>query len=444
MTFSIDKLFRIAERGSTPATEVRGAITTFLTMAYILFANPSILAAAGVPFAPAVAATAAAAAVCSILMGVVANFPIVLASGMGLNAVVAYQVAPAAGSWQVAMGLVVLDGLVAFALVMLGLREAVMRAIPRDLRRAIGVGIGLFIAFIGLVNAKLVTVPAGTISVLTSNPGTVMPPVTFGTLRSPEAIVALVGLVLTAVLLARRVTGALVIGIVACTVLALTMGVAVLPKDAWVSVPSFETVGQADIIGALTSSALPLLLPLLLVDFFDTIGSATAVAEEAGLQSEEGEIPGIRRILAVDSLSASIGGLFGASSVTTYVESAAGVAEGARTGLHSVIVGLLFAAALFLTPLFSIVPGAATAPALIAVGFLMCQQIVRMDFRELDTAIPAFVLLATIPFTYSIAHGIGYGFIAFVGIKVLSGKWRDVKPLMFAAAAAFALYFVFE
>ena len=440
---TLNRLFQIAERGSTPATEARGAITTFLTMAYILFANPSILSAAGVPFAPAVAATAAAAAVCSILMGTIANFPIALASGMGLNAVIAYQIAPAAGSWQVAMGLVVLDGLVAFALVMLGLREAVMRAIPRDLRRAIGVGIGLFIALIGLVNARLVTVPAGTVAALTSNPRAVMPPVTYGSLQSAEAIVALAGLVLTSVLLVRRVTGALVIGIAASTVLALTMGVASLPKEAWISVPSFATVGQADVIGALTSSALPMLLPLLLVDFFDTIGSATAVAEEAGLHSEEGEIPGVRRILAVDSLSASIGGLFGASSVTTYVESAAGVAEGARTGLHSVIVGLLFGAALFLTPIFAIVPGAATAPALIAVGFLMCQQIARINFRQLDTAIPAFVLLVTIPFTYSISHGIGYGFIAFVAIRALSGKWREVRPLMYAAAAAFAAYFVF-
>jgi len=427
---------------SDPISEVRGAVATFLTMAYILFANPAILSGAGVPFAPAVAATAAAAAVCSILMGVVANFPLALASGMGLNAVVAYQVAPAAGGWQVAMGLVVLDGLVAFALVIAGLREAVLHAIPLDLRRAIGVGIGLFIAFIGFVNAKLVVVPPGTLSALTGNPLAVMPPVTAGSFRTPETIVAAIGLLITAALMARRVTGALVLGIAASTVLALTIGVATFPTGSWISVPSFATVGQADVLGALRSSALPLLLPIMLVDFFDTIGSATAVAEEAGLHSEEGEIPGVRRILAVDSLSASIGGFFGASSVTTYVESAAGVAEGAKTGLHSVIVGLLFAAALFLTPIFSIVPGAATAPALIAVGFLMCQQIARIDFRVLDTAIPAFVLLVTIPFTYSISHGIGYGFIAYVAIRVLSGKWRDVKPLMYAAAATFAAYFV--
>jgi len=412
-------------------------------MAYVLFANPSILSAAGVPFAPAVAATAAAAAICCILMGVVANFPMALASGMGLNAVIAYQVAPAAGSWQVAMGIVVLDGVVAFALVMSGLREAVMRAIPRDLRRAIGVGIGLFIAFIGLVNAKLVIVPPGTLTTLASNPLAAMPPVTHGSLRMPEATVALVGLLITAVLIARRVTGAIVIGILASAAIALAMGVASLPTTAWVSVPSFATVGQADVMGAIRSNALPMLLPMLLVDFFDTIGTATAVADEAGLHDERGEIPGLRRLLAVDSLSAAIGGFFGASSVTSYVESAAGVAEGARTGLHTVVVGLLFATALFLTPVFSIVPPAATAPALIVVGFLMCQQIARIDFEDLEVALPAFVLLATIPFTYSISHGIGYGFITFVVIKVVSAKGRSVHPLMYAAAAGFAGYFVF-
>lgn len=437
------RLFDLASRGSTPAAEVRGAVATFLTMSYILFANPAILSAAGVPFAPAVAATAASAALCSILMGLIANVPIALAAGMGLNAVVAYQIAPAAGSWQVAMGLVVLDGLIALVLVLVGLREAIMNAIPLDLRRAIGVGIGLFLAFIGLVNAKIVVVPPGTLSVLTTNPDAVMPPVTHGSLRALEPIVAFAGLLITSVLVARRTAGAIVIGIIASTVLALVLGVASLPTDTWIAIPSFETVGQADVLGALTSSALPLVLPLLLVDFFDTVGTITAVTDEASLQDESGRIPGVRRVLAVDSLSAAIGGFFGVSSVTSYIESAAGVAEGARTGLHTVVVGLLFATAIFLTPIVAIVPAAATAPALIAVGFLMCQQIAKMDFRALDTAIPAFVLLATIPFTYSISHGIGFGFITFVVIKLASGKWRDVRPLMYVAASLFAAYFVF-
>lgn len=435
-------LFDFDARGTSLSREVRGGATTFLTMAYILFANPAILSAAGVPTGPAVAATAAAAAICSIMMGLVANFPIALASGMGLNAVIAYQVAPVAGSWQVAMGLVVLDGLLALLLVVVGLREAVMNAIPRDLRRAIGVGIGLFIAFIGLVNARLVIVPPGTVSALGANPLAVMPPVTHGSLRESDPMVALIGLLIIAVLMARRVTGAIVLGILASTALALALGVASLPTGAWVSLPSFETVGQADVLGAMTSSALPLLLPILLVDFFDTIGTATAIADEAGLHDDEGRIPGIRRVLAVDSVSAAVGGFFGVSSVTSYIESAAGIAEGARTGLHSVVVGLLFAAAMFLTPVVGIVPSAATAPALIAVGFLMCQQIARIDFRDLDTSIPAFVLLVTIPFTYSISHGIGYGFITFVAIKLLSGKWRDVHPLMYATALGFAAYFL--
>ena len=437
----LTRLLHPERRGSTVATELRGAVATFLTMAYILVANPAILAAAGVPVGAAVAGTAAAAALASILMGVVADFPIALASGMGLNAVIAYQIAPATGSWRTAMGLVVLDGLLVLALVLVGLREAVMRAIPHALRVAIGVGIGLFIAFIGAVNAKLVVVPAGTLAVLTRAPGSVMPPVTAGSLRSPEAIVALVGTCLTAVLVVRRVKGAIVLGILASTAVALALGIVTRPAGAWVALPDFSTFGEADLRGALAPAALALLLPLMLVDFFDTIGTATAVAEEAGLEDAQGRIPGIRRILAVDAIAASIGGVFGVSSVTSYIESAAGVAEGARTGLHSVVVGLLFAAAMFVAPLAAAVPAAATAPALLVVGFLMCAQVTRIDFREPATGIPAFVLLATIPFTYSISHGIGLGFITYTAVQLLAGRGRELHPLMVGAAALFAAYF---
>lgn len=437
---TLDRLFDLRARGTTVGTEARGALATFLTMAYILFANPSILQAAGVPFGPAVAATAATAAITSILMGLGANFPIALAPGMGLNAVVAFQVASTTG-WRTAMGLIVLDGIVVTILVLVGMREAVMRAIPRDLRRAIGVGIGLFIAFIGAINARIVVVPAGTVATLVKDPAAVMPPVSYGSLRSPETLVALIGLIVIAFLLARRVTGAIVIGILTSTILGLFLGIAKLPAGAWLSLPHWDTVLQADVRGALALNVIPLLLPIMMVDFFDTIGTATAIAEEAGLQNEQGQIPGIKRVLLIDSISASIGGLFGVSSATSYIESAAGVAEGARTGLSSVIVGLLFLLAIFAAPLAGIVPAAATAPALIAVGFLMAQQIVRIDFTQLDTAIPAFVLLVTIPFTYSISHGIGYGFIAYTAIKVLDGEWRQVHPLMYGASAAFAAYF---
>lgn len=434
------QLLRPERRGSTVGTELRGAVATFLTMAYVLVANPSILAAAGVPAAAAASGTAAAAAIASILMGAVADFPIALASGMGLNAVVAFQVAPATGSWRTAMGLVILDGLVVLALVLAGLREAVMNAIPRDLRIAIGVGIGLFIAFIGAVNARLVVVPAGTLAALAHDPRAVMPPVSYGSLRTPDVLVALFGTCLTATLIARRVTGAIVLGILASTALAYALGVGALPSGHWVALPDFSTFAQADLRGALVPSALLLLLPIILVDFFDTIGTATAIAEEAGLE-QDGRIPGLRRILAVDAIAASIGGLFGVSSVTSYIESAAGVAEGARTGLHSVIVGLLFALAMFVAPLAAAVPAAATAPALLVVGSLMCVQVTRIDFRDAGTGIAAFVLLATIPFTYSIAHGIGYGFITYTVVQLFSGRARDVSPLMYGASLLFGVYF---
>jgi AGZA family xanthine/uracil permease-like MFS transporter len=433
--------FDLEAKGTTVGREVRGGLATFLTMAYILVANPSILAAAGVPYEAAVAATAAAAALCTLLLGLGAGFPLALAPGMGLNAIIAFQIAPAAGSWETAMGLVVLDGLVVLALVISGLREAVMHAIPRDLRRAIGVGIGLFIALIGAVNARLVVVPPSTVAQLAEGPQAGLPPVTYGSLRTPEAAVTAVGLLVISLLMVRKVRGAIVLGIAAGTALALALGLTQAPTAGWLAVPDFQTVGAADVRGALTLALLPLLLSIVMVDFFDTIGTVTAVAEAAGLHDAEGRIPRLRRILAIDAASAAIGGFFGASSVTSYVESAAGAAEGARTGLHSLVVAACFGLAVFAAPLAGIVPAAATAPALILVGFLMAQQITRIDFAALETAIPAFVLLVTIPFTWSISHGIGYGFLTYVVIQVLAGGWRTVHPVMYGTAAAFAGYF---
>lgn len=433
--------FDLAARGTTAGRETRGGIATFLTMAYILFANPSILAAAGVPFEAAVAATAGAAALCTLLMGLGANFPLALAPGMGLNAVVAFQIAGQTGSWQTAMGLVVLDGLVVLLLVLAGVREAVLHAIPLDLRRAISVGIGLFIAFIGVVNARLVVIPPGSLGALGANPDATVPPVTYGSLQAAEPLLAFAGLLLIAFLLSRRVPGAIVIGIVAVAAGGLAAGVAQLPDGAWLRLPQFDTVFQADVRAALTLSLVPTLLSLVMVDFFDTLGTVTAVSEAGGLHDQAGRIPKLRQILAIDSISAAIGGLFGVSSVTAYVESAAGVADGARTGLHNVVVAALFAVCMFAAPVMAAVPAAATAPALIVVGFLMCQQIVRMDFESVDTAIPAFLILLMTPLTFSISHGIGYGFIAFVAIKLLRGRPREVQPMMYAAALLFVAFF---
>ena len=431
---SINHFFELRARGSNVARELRGAVATFLTMAYILFVNPSILAGAGMPSEAQrslVACTALAAGVCCILMGLFANFPLAMASGMGLNAVVV-GIALKAGSWQIAMGVIVLDGLVTLLLVLGGLREAILHAIPQALRLATGAGIGLFIALIGLVNAKIV--------VATNAP--TAPPLGPGSWRNPETVVALFGLLITVVLTAWRVRGALVIGIIAATLIALLRGVAHLPAKIDL-LPSFAAAFHADVIGALKWKALiPVLFAVIMVDFFDTLGTATAIAEEAGLIDSNGRIPRIRQILIIDSLSAAIGGMLGASSVTAYIESAAGVAEGARTGLHSVFVGILFFVAIVLAPIAGIVPAAATAPALIFVGFLMMAQAARIDFEDLQTAIPAFLTLITIPLTYSIAHGIGYGFIAYVAIKLLALRPREVHPLMYGTAAAFAAYFV--
>jgi len=425
---ALNRYFRLEERNSTPAREFRGAIATFLTMAYILVVNPLILSSAGIPQDSLVACTALAAGICCLLMGFYANVPLATASGMGLNAFVAFTIAKSAGSWQAAMGLIVLDGLLMLVLVLAGLREAIMDAIPRDLRLATGAGIGLFIAFLGLVNSGIV---------IMNIPDAPLRP---GTLRDPNTAIAFGGLVITACLMARKVPGAIVIGIILSTIVSLFAGVAHLPAQ-WHG-PSFAAAFHADVRGALHWHLLPLLFAVLMVDFFDTLGTATAIGEQAGLVDSGGRVIGIRQVLIVDSLAAAIGGMLGVSSVTAYIESAAGVAEGARTGLHSVFVGLFFLLAIFLAPIAGIVPAAATAPALILVGFLMLAQLVRIDLTKFDTAIPAFITLLTIPLTYSIAHGIGYGFVSYVLIKLLTGRFRDVKPLMYGVAAAFAVYFI--
>ena len=262
---------------------------------------------------------------------------------------------------------------------------------------------------------------------------------TYGSLANKGTLVAVVGLAVMAALMARRVTGAILIGIVTATLLALVLGVAKLPGA--LHPPSFEVAFKANVWDALRADLLPLLLAIVLVDFFDTLGTASAIADQAGLRDESGEIPRLRPLLIVDSVAASIGGLFGASSVTSYVESAAGVAEGARTGLHTVLVGLMFFGAILLAPFAGIVPAQATAPALILVGFLMIAQVTSIDWDHVDTAIPAFVTLVTLPMTYSISHGIGYGFGAYVLIKLLTGRWREIHPLLAAATLAFGVYF---
>ena len=436
----IAEYFRFAERGTTLATEAKAGLTTFMVMAYIIFVNPSILAAAGVPVPAAAAATALVAGILTIAMGLVANVPIALAAGLGINGIVAFylaQPAEAGGlglSWQGAMGVIVLEGLAVLVLVLVGLREAIMNAVPLSLKRAIGVGIGLFILFIGFVDGQLIRQPAGDGPV----------PVEFVFPNSPAAWVTLLGLLITVVLWVRRIPAALLLSILITTVIALLVGVSSVPPN-FQATPDFSTIGQFDLgnvfatVGLLT--AVLVIFTVMLTDFFDTMGTATAIGEQAGLTDKEGRLPTIGRILLVDSAAAAAGGAAGISSNTSYIESAAGVAEGGRTGFASVVTGVLFLLAVFLSPLAAVVPFSATAPVLIIVGFLMATLIRDIDFNDVEEGLPALFGIVLMPLTFSITVGIGAAFVAYVVIKVIRGKLTEIHPLLWAVAIAFLVYF---
>jgi AGZA family xanthine/uracil permease-like MFS transporter len=429
-----EKLFKLQENKTTVSREIVAGFVTFMTMAYIIFVNPGILSnAMGKDLIPAITvATCLAAGIMTICMGIFSNYPLALASGMGLNAVVTFGlVIQMKLSWQVAMGMIFIEGIVITILVLTNFRIWVMNAIPTDLKRAIGVGIGLFIAFIGLKDAGLVVTDPATL-------------VKLGKI-GPGQLVAVFGLLLTIILMARRIKGAILIGILASTFIALIAGVAVFPKE-WVlgvKPEYFKTFFALDIMGALKLSLIIPIFTLLISDFFDTMGTIVAVGEEAGYLKEDGKVPHLKSALMVDSLAAAVGGLSGCSSVTTYIESASGVGEGGRTGLTSVVVGILFLLAMFIAPIVGIVPAAATAPALIVVGFLMLTVVKVMNWEDMTIAIPAFLTIVTIPLTFSITNGIGIGFVSYVIVKALSGKFKDVHPLMYFVALAFALYFAF-
>ena len=450
----LERWFEIGRRGTTVGGEVRGGLTTFMVMAYIIFVNPAILSFAGIPplqgqgppFPATQAATCLVAGAATIAMGLAANYPLAVASGMGLNAVVAFQlIAGMKLPWTAAMGVVVLEGLVITVLVLTGFREAVMNAIPGSLKRAISVGIGLFILFIGLVSAGIV------------KPGPPGVPVTLGELTSAPVAVAVFGLLLILWLTARRFSGALLVGILVTTAVAVavnaatggrafpTPGQAVWPTSlvAW---PDFSTLGAGfDFsvfvrVGVIT--ALVTIFSIMLSDFFDTMGTVIGIGGEAGWLTPDGRLPRLNRVLVVDSLGAVAGGAAGASSATTYIESAAGVAAGARTGLASVVTGACFLLALFLAPLAGVVPAQATAPALIVVGYLMSRVVREIPFGDFEEGFPALLTLAVMPFTYSITNGIGAGFVAYCFIKLVRGKGDQVAPMMYGAALAFVVYFV--
>src|SRR4051794_12317557 len=462
----LDRYFKITTRGSTLGREIRGGVVTFFTMAYIVVLNPLILGFAadehgkflgggsgdGSNLPAIAAATALVAGIVTILMGVVANYPLALATGLGLNAFVAFSIASQM-TWADAMGLIVIEGLIILVLVLTGFRQAVFHAVPAPLKVAISVGIGLFITLIGFFDAGFVRPGAGT-------PVQLGPT---GELAGWPVLVFLIGLALVITLWVRRVRGAILISIIATTVLAIivesigdfgaktdknplgwSLTVPQWPDKVF-DTPHFDTVGHFNLFDswgdAGVVTVLLLIFTLMLADFFDTMGTMTAIGAEAGLLDDEGVPPNTMKILAVDSIAAAAGGAAGVSSNTSYIESASGVGEGARTGLASVVTGVLFLVAIFLAPLVAIIPSEAAVPALVLVGFLMMQQVKGIDWDDLEIAIPAFLTIVLMPFTYSISVGIGAGFIVYVLIKIVRGKVAEIHPLMWVVAALFVVYF---
>ena len=437
----MDKLFKISERGSTVGREVVGGLTTFLAMAYIIAVNPAILVDAGIPFEAALTATCFGAAVMTILMGLISNRPLALASGMGINAIVAYTLVLGQGvDWRVAMACVLLEGIVILVLVLCGLRKAIMHAIPMDLRLAIGIGIGLFIAFIGLKGGGIIANSDSTL-------------ITIGDLTSPVCIVSLISILLAVILTALNVPGGLLISIIAATIIGIPLGVTVIPGS-WnfgLDFSAFAAPLQIDPntggIALLTVFLQPALLlavfALLMSDFFDTMGTVVAVGKQGDFLNEQGDIDNIQSILAIDSVGAILGGFLGASSQTTFVESASGAAAGARTGLSNLVIGALFIVFAFAAPVVGMVSSSATCGALTVVGYLMMTSIGEIDWSRIEHAFPAFITVIVIPFTYSITNGIGLGFISYVAIMIVLKKADKVRPLMWAAAIAFLCMFIF-
>ena len=471
-TTSWDRWFHLSQRGSTNGREVRGGLVTFFTMAYIVILNPLIIGTAKdstgafiggssivTSIAQVTAATALVAGLVTIAMGIFGRFPVALAAGLGINGVVAFSLAPQM-TWADAMGLVVLEGILISILVVTVFRTAVFHAVPEQLKYAIGVGIGLFITIIGLVDAGITRSGVPLISFGTN-----------GALRGWPAFTFVFGLLLTAVLVAKKIRGAILIGIVASTVLAIiieavghvgpmtgpdgkvinpngwSLNVPKLPSSV-VATPDFGAMGHVSLFGGFSAigfvAAALAVFSLMLSDFFDTMGTVFGLANEGGITNEDGTVPHFEAILLVDSLAAVAGGVANTSSNTSYIESASGVGDGARTGIASLATGALFLVAMLFSPLVTIVPHEAATPALVIVGFLMMTQIRHIDFTDYEIGIPAFLTMVLMPFTYSITNGIGAGFISYCLIKVFCGKAREVHPLLWVVSIAFVVYFAYD
>jgi AGZA family xanthine/uracil permease-like MFS transporter len=433
----LERLFHLTESRTDVRTELLAGITTFVTLAYILFVNPSILKDAGMPPEATFAATCIASAFATLVMGLYANYPIAVAPGMGLNAFFTYAVVIGMKlPWQTALGAVFISGLIFFILTVTRVREWIVDGVPQVLRLAIGVGIGLFIAFIGLRNAGIIVKSDATL-------------LTLGDMKSAGVLVAVGGVIMTSFFVAHRVKGALLIGILSTTILAMVVGVAPAPSG----VRSFVAVGNPfeqlkttafhlNIGAALKVGLIPILFSFTFVDLFDNIGTLMGVARKARLLNERGQLPRIGKALFADSLGTMFGALMGTSTVTSYIESAAGVSEGGRTGLTAAVVGILFIVALAFAPLVGLIPAQATAPVLILVGSFMMVDLAHIQFDDFTDALPAFLTIVMMPLTYSVAQGLAFGFVSYTVIKLIAGRHKENNPVTYTLTVLFVLHFV--
>ncbi|MCR3955789.1 MAG: NCS2 family permease [Gudongella sp.] len=424
----------LKENNTNVKTEILAGITTFMTMAYILAVNPGMLSATGMDAGGVFTATTVSAIVATLIMALYAKYPFALASGMGLNAFFAFTIVlgPMGKSWEFALTAVLIEGLIFILLSVLKAREAIFDSIPLNLKHAVSVGIGLFIAFIGLSGAGIVVTGNGTI-------------VALGELTSGPAAVAIIGIIITGYLLSRKVNGAILMGIIATTIIGIPMGVTIIPEGfSIVSLPpsvadvAFKFVGFDEIF---SMEMLVVVFTFLFVDIFDTVGTLAGVSSKAGMLDENGRLPRVGKALMADAVGTIVGACLGTSTVTTYVESAAGVAEGGRTGLTSLATAGMFAIALFFAPLFTMIPAAATAPALVIVGLFMMTPITKINFIDFTEAIPAFLTIVMMPFAYSIADGIVFGMVSYVVLKLLTGRTKEVSKVMWVLALLFVLKF---
>lgn len=431
----MENFFRLKEHNTSVKTEVLAGITTFMTMAYILAVNPGMLSATGMDAGGVFTATVVSSMLATLIMALYAKYPFALAPGMGLNAFFAFTVVlgPMGKSWQFALTAVLIEGIIFILLSFVKAREAIFDSIPTNLKHAVSVGIGLFIAIIGLSGAGIVTTGVGTVLGL-------------GDLASGSVAVALAGIIITGYLLAKNVSGAILIGIIASTLIGIPLGVTMIPEGfSIVSMPpsvasvAFKFVGFEEIF---TMEMLLVVFTFLFVDIFDTVGTLAGVSSKAGMLDENGKLPRVGKALMADAVGTVAGACLGTSTVTTYVESAAGVAEGGRTGLTSLATAGMFALALFFAPLFTMIPSAATAPALVIVGLFMMSPIKKINFEDYTDAIPAFLTIVMMPFAYSIADGIVFGMVSYVILKALTGRTKEISKIMWLLAVLFVLKFV--